>query len=186
MLLFDADAAGAEAALRGVQIAEREGLSVRVAVLPPGLDPADAAIEQPDALAAAVAGAPSVLSYRVHSQLAAADLSSAAGRDAAFAALREILAEAPASIERSELAQLISGRLRLPSDLAAELAPRRAQRRSSRDEVSASRRIRLDPAALDEQRVLALAVVDDDARAAVARLGAESFALAEHAQSRAR
>jgi DNA primase len=181
VLLFDADAAGAEAALRGVQIAEREGLSVRVAVLPPGLDPADAAIEQPDALAAAVAGAPSVLSYRVHSQLAAADLSSAAGRDAAFAALREILAEAPASIERSELAQLISGRLRLPSDLAAELAPRRAQRRSSRDEVSASRRIRLDPAALDEQRVLALAVVDDDARAAVARLGADSFGLAEHA-----
>ena len=34
VLLFDGDAAGAEAALRGVQIAEREGLTVRVAVLP--------------------------------------------------------------------------------------------------------------------------------------------------------
>jgi DNA primase len=65
VLLFDGDAAGAEAALRGVQIAEREGLSVRVAVLPPGLDPADAAIEQPDTLAAVVEGAPSVLTYRV-------------------------------------------------------------------------------------------------------------------------
>ena len=181
VLLFDADAAGADAALRGVQIAEREGLSVRVAVLPPGLDPADAAIEQPDALAAAVSGAPSVLTYRVHSRLAAADLSSAAGRDAAFAALREILADAPASIERSELVQLISGRLRLPSDLATELAPRRPQRRAARDGVPTSRRMRLDPARLDEQRLLALAVVDDDARAAVERLGAGSFALAEHA-----
>ncbi|MDX6568500.1 MAG: primase [Gaiellales bacterium] len=181
VLLFDADAAGAEAALRGVQIAEREGLSVRVAVLPPGLDPADAAIEQPDALAAAVSGAPSVLTYRVHSQLAAGDLSSAGGRDAAFAVLRETLAEAPASIERSELVQLISGRLRLPSDLTAELAPRRAQRRPARDGVPAARRVRLDPAALDEQRLLALAVVDDAAQAAVERLGADSFGLAEHA-----
>jgi DNA primase len=181
VLLFDADAAGADAALRGVEIAEREGLSVRVAVLPPGLDPADAAIEQPDALAAAVGGAPSVLTYRVQSQLAAADLSSAGGRDAAFAMLRETLAEAPASIERAELVQLIAGRLRLPSDLTAELAPRRVQRRSTRDRVPPSRRVRLDPASLDEQRLLALAVVHEDALAAVERLGAVSFGLAEHA-----
>jgi DNA primase len=181
VLLFDADAAGAEAALRGVQIAEREGLSVRVAVLPPGLDPADAAIEQPDALAAAVEGAPSVLAYRVRTQLDAADLSSAVGRDAAFAALRETLADAPASIERAELVQQVAGRLRLPSDLTAELAPRRAQRRPARDAVPAPRRSRLDPVSRDEQRLLALAVVDADAQAAVERLGPASFALAEHA-----
>jgi DNA primase len=181
VLLFDADAAGADAALRGVEISEREGLSVRVAALPPGLDPADAAIEQPDALAAAVDGAPSVLTYRVQRQLAAAELTSAAGRDAAFAVLRETLAEAPATIERAELVQLIAGRLRLPSDLTAELAPRRSHRRLARDGLPASRRIRLDPAALDEQRLLALAVVDADAQAAVERLGADSFGLAEHA-----
>jgi DNA primase len=180
VLLFDADAAGAEAALRGVQIAEREGLSVRVATLPAGLDPADAAIEQPDALAAAVAGAPSVLAYRVRAQLAAADLSTATGRDAAFAALREILADAPASIERSELVQQVAGRLRLPSDLTAELAPRRVQRRASRDAVPTPRRVRLDPVSRDEQRLLALAVVDAEAQAAVERLGPASFALAEH------
>jgi DNA primase len=181
VLLFDADAAGAEAALRGVQIAEREGLSVRVATLPPGLDPADAAIEQPDALAAAVEGAPSVLAYRVRAGLDAADLSSATGRDAAFAALRETLADAPASIERAELVQQIAGRLRLPSDLTAELAPRRTQRRQSRDAVPTPRSTRLDPVARDEQRLLALAVIDGDAQAAVERLGPASFALAEHA-----
>jgi hypothetical protein len=47
--------------------------------------------------------------------------------------------------------------------------------------VPAARRVRLDPAALDEQRLLALAVVDDAAQAAVERLGADSFGLAEHA-----
>jgi DNA primase len=181
VLLFDGDAAGADAALRGVQVAEREGLSVRVAVLPRGLDPADAAIEQPDTLAAAVGGAPSVLAYRVQTQLDAADMSSAAGRDAAFGVLRAILADAPPSIERSELVQQVAGRLRLPADLTAELAPRRTQRRASRDGVPTARRIRLDPVSLDEQRLLALAVVEDEARAAVERLGEASFGLAEHA-----
>jgi DNA primase len=181
VLLFDGDAAGADAALRGVQLAEREGLSVRVAVLPKGLDPADAAIEQPDVMAAAISGAPSVLAYRVQTQLDAADMSSATGRDAAFGVLRAILVDAPPSIERAELVQQVAGRLRLPADLTAELAPRRPQRRASRNGIPAARRIRLDPVSLDEQRLLALAVVEDDARAAVERLGEDSFGLVEHA-----
>ncbi len=180
VLLFDGDAAGAEAALRGVQIAEREGLSVRVAVLPAGLDPADAAIEQPDTLAAVVEGAPSVLTYRVTTQLDAADTTSASGRDAAYDIVREILVDAPASIERAELVQLISGRLRLPAELTADLAPRR-MRRPSRDALPQTRRLRLDPASLDEQRLLALAVVEPDALAEVERLGPEAFGLAVHA-----
>jgi DNA primase len=178
VLLFDADTAGAEAALRGVRLAEREGLSVRVAVLPAGLDPADAAIEQPDALAAAVEGAPSVLAYRVRSQLERADLTTTSGRDAAYTTLRETLSEAPGSIERAELVQEVTGRLRLPPDLAAALAPR-VQRRAARDQLPQRRR-GLDPVSLDERRLLALATVDDDARAAVERLGADAFALAEH------
>jgi DNA primase len=180
VLLFDADTAGAEAALRGVRLAEREGLSVRVAVLPAGLDPADAAIEQPDALAAAVEGAPSVLAYRVRNQLERADLTTTAGRDAAYITLRETLSEAPGSIERAELVQEVAGRLRLPPDLAAALAPPRVQRRVARDSLPQRRRS-LDPISLDERRLLALATVNDDARAAVERLGAEAFALAEHA-----
>jgi DNA primase len=180
VLLFDADAAGAEAALRGVRVAEAEGLSVRVAVLPPGLDPADAAIDQPDALAAAVEGAPSVLAYRVHSLLARTDYSSAGGRDIAFAELRDMLTEVPASIERAELVQLASGRLRLPVELAAELAPRRPSRRAPRDTLP-SRPPRLDPATSDERRLLALATRSPDALAAVTRIGADAFASSEHA-----
>jgi len=39
VLLFDADAAGQKAALRGVEILFREGLEVKIAALPPGSDP---------------------------------------------------------------------------------------------------------------------------------------------------
>jgi DNA primase len=180
VLLFDADAAGAEAALRGVALAEGEGLSVRVAVLPAGLDPADAAIEQPDTLAAAVEGAPSVLAYRVLNQLDRADLTTTAGRDAAFVVLRDVVADAPATIERSELVQQISGRLRLPPELTAELAPRRSTGRTPREPAPA-RAPRRDAASLDELRLLALATVEADAHTALERIGADSFALAEHA-----
>ena len=45
VLCFDADAAGAEAALRGMALAGAAGLSVGVAELPVGTDPADLAAE---------------------------------------------------------------------------------------------------------------------------------------------
>ena len=45
VLLFDADAAGQKAALRGVEVLFREGLDVKIATLPPGLDPDNAVRE---------------------------------------------------------------------------------------------------------------------------------------------
>ena len=48
-LCFDADAAGEEATLRGMERAHGQGFDIRVVVLPPGQDPADA----PDGLRAA-------------------------------------------------------------------------------------------------------------------------------------
>ena len=50
-LCFDADAAGQEATLRGMELAVRQGFDVRVVVLPKGEDPADA----PDTFAARLA-----------------------------------------------------------------------------------------------------------------------------------
>ncbi len=181
VLLFDGDAAGAEAALRGVQLAEREGLIGARRGAAPGLDPADAAIEQPDTLAAVVEGAPSVLTYRVRTQL---DAPTPRARPAATLPSTSCGRSWPTRPPRSSGPSSCSsspGRLRLPAELTADLAPRRMRRRPARDALPPSRRVRLDPAALDEQRLLALAVVAEDARAEVERLGPDAFSLSEHA-----
>ena len=40
-LAFDGDAAGESAALRGMELAVRQGFEVKIVALPPGIDPAD-------------------------------------------------------------------------------------------------------------------------------------------------
>src|ERR671924_363713 len=64
-LCFDADAAGQEATLRGMELAAGQGFDVRVVTLPKGLDPADA----PEGFADRLAGAESYLLYRVRLEL---------------------------------------------------------------------------------------------------------------------
>jgi DNA primase len=50
VIAYDADDAGAHAATRGWQLALQVGLDVRIATLPKGKDPADLAVENPEAL----------------------------------------------------------------------------------------------------------------------------------------
>jgi DNA primase len=58
-LAFDGDAAGAAATLRGMELADRQGLDVKVIALPPGIDPAD----DPGGFQSRLAGA---LPYELH------------------------------------------------------------------------------------------------------------------------
>ena len=81
-LCFDADAAGQEATLRGMEIAVRQGFDIRVVALPKGEDPADAA----DSFAARLGSAESYLHYRVR-----ITLERTADRQEAFVRAREIL-----------------------------------------------------------------------------------------------
>src|SRR4249919_2071666 len=60
-LCFDADAAGQEATLRGMELAAARGFDVKVVILPPGQDPADA----PEGFGDRLRGAESYLVYRV-------------------------------------------------------------------------------------------------------------------------
>ena len=64
-LCFDADAAGQEATLRGMELAAGQGFDVRVVTLPAGQDPADA----PEGFEGRLAGAESYLHYRVRLEL---------------------------------------------------------------------------------------------------------------------
>jgi DNA primase len=116
LLAFDADAAGEEASLRGMELALRAGLAVRVVSLPGGRDPADVAGEGPGAFPAALEGAEPYLTYRVRRAL-----EHPGTRDERYDRARSLLTRAAPSVERDELVRLVADRLELTDDLTAAL-----------------------------------------------------------------
>jgi len=147
LLAFDADAAGEEASIRGMELAQGAGLAVRVVTLPEGRDPADVALADPADMRRALDEAETYLTYRVRRAL-----EGGGSRDDRYQRVRGVLAAAPASLERDEQVRLVSDRLGLTPDLAVALV--------SRDEkvtVSADRnRVRRSPRDRDEALFLAL------------------------------
>jgi DNA primase len=177
VLLFDADAAGSDAALRGLELATSADvdLRVRVALPPRGSDPAEVAASGREAVDRMLAGARSVLAFRVSLVLDAADTSSTDGRTEAYEALQGVLRDAPATPERDELVRLASSHLRLPSDAAARLAPSRPVRRRA-NAAEPPARLRMDAAQRDERLLLALALAaGDHGLAALERVPPEAF-----------
>jgi len=121
-LCFDADAAGQDATLRGMELAVRQGFDVRVVALPKGEDPADA----PAAFAERLGPAESYLHYRVR-----ITLERTPDRQEAFVRAREILGSVEDSPERQEALRLLADRLDLPRETLAGLAPAPARARSA-------------------------------------------------------
>jgi DNA primase len=120
-LAFDADAAGQEASLRGMEIARGKGLNVRVVRLPGGRDPADVAAGDVAAFERALDEAEPYLTYRVSLALA-----SEGSRDDRYARVRALLSASEPSVERDELVRITADRLDLSDDLAARLVDRPA------------------------------------------------------------
>ena len=93
VLAFDADAAGQAAAERIYEWEQALEVDVAVAKLPDGVDPADLAAEDPEALQAAITEAVPFLGFRLGRALAAGDLSTPEGRartaERAVAVVRE-------------------------------------------------------------------------------------------------
>ncbi len=118
-LCFDADAAGQEATLRGMELAASQGFEVKVVTLPRGQDPADA----PEGFEESLAAAESYLLYRVR-----LELDRSADRQEGFVRAREVLAKAEDSPERQEALRLLADRLDLPKETLSGLAPSRAGR----------------------------------------------------------
>ncbi len=125
-LCFDADAAGQDATLRGMELAVQRGFDVRVVTLPGGQDPADAPAGFEDRLE----GAESYLHYRVR-----IEIERAADRQEAFVRAREILARAEDSPERTEAVRLLADRLDLPRETLSGLAPSRGGRSRAGDQA---------------------------------------------------
>lgn len=131
VLAFDADAAGQGAADRFYAWEKAHDVDVAVAALPVGVDPADLARSDPDALRRSVQEAVPFLRFRVDRVLDAADLSTAEGRARGAEAALAMVAEHPSELVRDQYVMDIADRVRVdPDRLRSRLAggvPRPAQ-----------------------------------------------------------
>ena len=169
-LCFDADAAGQEATLRGMELANTRGFDVKVVTLPRGQDPADA----PAGFAERLTSAESYLVYRVR-----LEIERSADRQEGFVRAREVLAKAEDSPERQEALRLLADRLDLPRETLAGLAPARG----GRGQRAEAPRL-LDAGDRLEREVLAACVAHASLVPYLAELSADHFDSEENTRFR--
>ena len=131
VLAFDTDTAGLAAAERVYEWEQKFELDVRVADLPPGVDPDDVASEDPDELARAVQEATPYMRFRMERALAAGDLSSPEGRARAAERAVDVVSEHPNELVRDPYLVEIADRCRVEITSLRELASKPRQRPSA-------------------------------------------------------
>jgi len=171
-LCFDADAAGQDATLRGMDLALAQGFNVQVVALAKGSDPAD----DPDAFQRRLL---EPVSYAVHR--VRLERERARDRESAFAAIRTFLATLPDSPERIEAVRLAADLLDLPPETQAGLAPSRG---SSRAAGVVSPRL-LDAGARLERGALAGVAAHPELLRLLEQIGPEHFDDPLHRRARA-
>src|SRR5262245_2436664 len=169
-LCFDADAAGQDATLRGMELAAAQGFDIRVVSLAAGTDPAD----DPGAFQEQLAGAEDYLPYRVRVEIERL----LPERERAFERVREVLAPFPDSPERQDAVRLAADRLGLPAGLQAGLAPAARSRGGS-----VSTKI-LEAGVRQERDALAGVVAHNELTPLLAELSADHFDLDLHRRVR--
>src|SRR5215207_2639454 len=172
-LCFDADAAGEEATLRGMELATTLGLDVRVVALPKGQDPADA----PAGFEQRLGGASSYVVHRVRLELARTP-----DRQEAFVRAREVLAKVDDSPERQEALRLLADTLDLPRETLAGLGARAPERTALTAEPAPEL---LQKGEQLERRVLAACVVHPGLLTLLAELSPDHFDSELHRRFRA-
>ncbi len=116
VLAFDADSAGQNAAERFYEWERQYEIDVAVAALPPGVDPADLARTDPEALRGAITGAVPFLGFRVNRVLAAANTATPEGRARAAEQALGVVVEHPSSLVRDQYVMEIASRTRIEPD----------------------------------------------------------------------
>jgi DNA primase len=132
-LCFDADAAGAEATLRGMELAYRQFEEVWVVPLPSGADPADAADDFEQRLAAATP-------YLVHR--VKLEIDRAPSPQGAFDGVQELILKAPRGPDQEQAAKYAANRLHVPLRVDATSAPVFGE--ASRKVIDAGERLERD------------------------------------------
>jgi DNA primase len=113
-LCFDADAAGADATLRGMELAYRQFEEVWVVPLPPGSDPADAA----DDFEGRLENATEYLVHRVK-----LEIDRAPSPQVAFDSVQALILKAPRGPDQEKAAKYAANRLNVPLRVDATSAP---------------------------------------------------------------
>ncbi len=140
VLLFDADEAGAGATLRALaNLVGEQGLTVRVARLPDGLDPDEAVRQDPALLERALAEADDLLSFIIDRSLIGYSLSSPAGQERAVRAAIKLLAKIPDRIRLFRELGQVAQRFGLPEAVLREELSRQVGRDAA-DEAGQQRR----------------------------------------------
>src|SRR5438132_9233511 len=169
-LCFDADAAGQDATLRGMELAVKQGFAVHVVSLPKGTDPAD----DPAAFERQLAAPVSYLVHRVqllHER--------ATDKNAAFGAIEAFLHAQSDSPEHLDARRLATDLLDLPPETQAALAPR-----GRSTGLALSPRL-LDAGARLERSALAGVAAHDELKRFLTELGPEHFQDPLHRRARA-
>ncbi|MCP4967569.1 MAG: DNA primase [bacterium] len=163
LLAFDADEAGAGAALRGFDMAIPGDLDLRVVILPEGRDPADLVGEGDEGLLiAAMEASQPLLQFGVDRELSKYDLNEAEARGRATRAAAAMVARYPDPLVQHEYAVLISRRtgidLRLVED-AVNKASKERERGAEKPRPAKQRRLSGTEKA--EQELLRLVMVNN-------------------------
>jgi DNA primase len=162
-LCFDADAAGQEATLRGMELAAGQGFDVKVVTLPRGQDPADA----PEGFAERLQVAESYPVYRVR-----LELERAPDRQEAFVRVLGVLSKIEYSPDFEDARRLAADQLALPKETLVRLLPDKAG--GSVREATSSPRL-LDAGDRLERDVLAACVAHPSLVRGLAELSADHF-----------
>jgi DNA primase len=118
VLMFDSDEAGVAASLRGFERSVPGDLDLRVALLPPGRDPADVVdAGDLDVLRDAVTGSVPLLQFTIDQALGRYDLGEPEARGRAVRAAAAIIARHPDPVVRHEYAVFVSRRTSVDLDV---------------------------------------------------------------------
>jgi DNA primase len=126
--------------LRSGELARGHSLRPRVALLPPGKDPADLAVQGgKEQVAKAMADKMSLLGFELRQALDRSDTATKDGRVRAFEEVRRIMQRAASLKEREEEIPVVADRLRLSADSVAMLLGSSGQRRRNGAGAAANR-----------------------------------------------
>lgn len=135
VLAFDADEAGAGAALRGFERSVPGDLDLRVATLPEGKDPAEVvATGGGEAMQSAIDQSVPLLQFRIDAELAQYNLSEPEARTRAVRAVAEVIALHPDPVARHEYAMLVSRRTGVESRLIEQAIRGTSRKQSAPDD----------------------------------------------------